>query len=151
MEETQRWCLEPDNHDSVPVNEGRLSLVLLVSSASSHDPFDEYSHQDLGVGPAGSWRLALLAKNKLVAEKPLDPSATVVGALSGYGIIGTCDGSLYIWELSTGTKLGYLSHCRGARVSCLAADDSDSGAFAVAVDGNQLQVYASKTLAKRKT
>lgn len=40
-------------------------------------------------------------------------SATVAGASAGYGIVGTCDGSLYIWDIYTGTKLGYLSHCKG--------------------------------------
>ncbi|KAJ0449622.1 putative chromatin remodeling & transcription regulator FYR family [Helianthus annuus] len=150
MEETQRWSLETDNHDSLPVNEEDLSVVLLVSFVSDFDLFDEYSRKDSGVSPAGSWSLALLAKNKLVSENALDPSATVVGASSGYGIIGTRDGSLYIWELSTGTKLGYLSHCTGATVSCLAADDSDSGVFAVTVDGNQLLVYAPVSLANKK-
>ncbi|GKC62678.1 hypothetical protein Tco_1095276, partial [Tanacetum coccineum] len=37
-----------------------------------------------------------------------------------------------------------------ATMSCLTADDSDSGAFAVAVDGSQLQVYAPGTSADRK-
>ncbi|KAI3731524.1 hypothetical protein L1987_62712 [Smallanthus sonchifolius] len=140
MEETQTWSLETNNHDSLPVNEEHLSLVLLVSSISNLDLVDEYSYKDLGVSPARSWSLALLAKNRVVSENALDPSATVVGASSGYGIIGTCDSSLYIWELST-----------GATVSCLAADDSDSGAFAVAVDGSQLQIYAPGTLASKKT
>ncbi|KAI7728960.1 hypothetical protein M8C21_020056, partial [Ambrosia artemisiifolia] len=140
MEETQRWSLETDSHNSLPVNGEDLSLVLFVSSVSNFDIFDEYPHKDLEVCPAGSWSLALLAKNKLVSENALDPSATVVGASSGYGIVGTCDGSLYIWELST-----------GATVSCFFADDSDSGVFAVTVDGNQLLVYAPGTLANKKT
>ncbi|KAK1413720.1 hypothetical protein QVD17_35498 [Tagetes erecta] len=149
MEETHRWSLETDNDDTLPVEKEHLSLVLLVSSVSNPDLFDEYSHKDLGVRPAGSWSLALLAKSKLVSENALDQSATVVGASSGYGIIGTCDGSLYIWELSTGSKLGYLSHHTGATMSCLAVDDF-SGAFAVAVDGSQLQIYAPGTFANKK-
>ncbi|CAH1417045.1 unnamed protein product [Lactuca virosa] len=88
------------------------------------------------------WSLALLAKNKLILLNALDPS-TVAGVSAGYGIMCTCDGSLYIWELSSGAKLGYLTHCTGATVSCLVADDS--GVFAVAVDGSQLQVYALGT------
>ncbi|GJS93364.1 putative FY-rich, FY-rich, WD40/YVTN repeat-like-containing domain protein [Tanacetum coccineum] len=35
-----------------------------------------------------------------------------------------------------------------ATMSCLTADDSDSGAFAVAVDGSQLQVYALDTISR---
>ncbi|KAD7116534.1 hypothetical protein E3N88_03802 [Mikania micrantha] len=111
MEETQRWSLETDNHNCFPVNEEHLSLVLLVSSVSNLEFADEYSYKDSRAGSAGSWSLALLAKNKVVSENALDPSATVVGASSGYGIIGTRDGSLYIWELASGTKLGNISHC----------------------------------------
>ncbi|CAH1429725.1 unnamed protein product [Lactuca virosa] len=67
-------------------------------------------------------------------------SSTVAGVSAGYGIMCTCEGSLYTWELSSGAKLGYLTHCRGATLSCLVADDSgSSGVFAVAVDGTQLQ------------
>ncbi|KAK9074569.1 hypothetical protein SSX86_007167 [Deinandra increscens subsp. villosa] len=150
MKETQRWSLETDKHDSLPINEEHLSLVVLVASVPNLDPVDKYSFKDLGVSSAGSWSLTLLAKNKVISENALDPSATVVGASSGYGIIGTRDGSLYIWELSTGTKLGYLSRSIGATMSCLASDDSDSGAFAVAVDGSQLRIYAPGTLPNKK-
>ncbi|KAJ9563742.1 hypothetical protein OSB04_008902 [Centaurea solstitialis] len=145
MGETQTWSLERDNKASVPVEEEDLSLVLLVSSVSNLDLKDERSNKDSGVSPVGCWSLALLAKSKMLSEIALDPSATVVGASAGYGIIGTCDGSLYIWELSTGTKLGYLSRCIGAKVSCLAVDDSDCGAFGVAVDGSQLQQVNTHT------
>nr|GEU39402.1 putative FY-rich, FY-rich, WD40/YVTN repeat-like-containing domain protein [Tanacetum cinerariifolium] len=150
MEETQKWSLETNNHASFPVKEDDLSLVLLMPSVSNLDLLDKDPYEDSGVSPVGCWSLALLAKSKLVSENALDPSATVAGASAGYGIIGTSDGSLYIWELATGTKLGYLSNCRGATMSCLTADDSDSGAFAVAVDGSQLQVYAPGTSANRK-
>lgn len=37
----------------------------------------------------------------------------------------------------------------GTTVSCLAVDDSNSGAFAVAVDDNELQVYAPGTPANK--
>ncbi|XP_071739268.1 uncharacterized protein [Rutidosis leptorrhynchoides] len=138
MEETQRWSLEADKHGSVPVNEEDLSLVLFAS-VSNHDHHDEYMYKDSGVTSGGCWSLALLAKSKMVSENTLDPSATVAGAAAGYGIIGTCNGSLYIWDLSTGTKLGYLSCSKGGKVSCLAVDDSDFGAFAVVVNDSQLQ------------
>nr|XP_043625934.1 uncharacterized protein LOC122597400 [Erigeron canadensis] len=146
MEETQRWSMKTDCHSSLPINED-LSLVLLISSVSNVDLHNDYLYKDSGVTPAGSWSLALLAKGKLVQENSLDPSATIAGASAGYGIIGTREASLYIWEMSTGTKLGYLSHCKGATLSCLAADDSNSGAFAVAIDDSQLQVYIPGTLA----
>lgn len=73
MEETHRRSLETDNDDPLPVDNEHLSLVLLISSVSNLDRFYEYSHEDLGVRPAGSWSLALLAKSKLVSENALDP------------------------------------------------------------------------------
>lgn len=70
MGETQRWSLETNNQVPLPINEEHLSLVLLVSSISNLDLHDEY--KDSGVGPVGSWSLALLAKGKLVSENTLD-------------------------------------------------------------------------------
>ncbi|PWA72806.1 hypothetical protein CTI12_AA266830 [Artemisia annua] len=150
IEETQRWSLDTENHASFPVKEDNLSLLLLMPSVLNLDLRNGHPYKDSGVSPVGCWSLTLLAKSKLVSENALDPSATIAGASAGYGIIGTSDGSLYIWELATGTKFRCLSHWKGATMSCLTADDSDSGAFAVAVDGNQLQVYAPGTSANRK-
>lgn len=39
--------------------------------------------------------------------------AAAVGASAGHGIIGTCDGLVYTWEMSTGTKLGTMHHFKG--------------------------------------
>nr|KAJ0216873.1 hypothetical protein LSAT_V11C300154070 [Lactuca sativa] len=59
---------------------------------------------------------------------------TVAGVSAGYGIMCTCEGSLYTWELSSGAKVVYLTHYKGATVSCLMVDDSgSSGVFAVTV------------------
>lgn len=44
--------------------------------------------------------------------------AAAVGASAGHGIIGTSDGLVYMWELSTGTKLAMLHHFRGMFLSC---------------------------------
>lgn len=40
-------------------------------------------------------------------------SAVAVGTVAGHGIIGTMDGLVYIWELSTGATLGNLHQFKG--------------------------------------
>uniref|UniRef100_A0A164STK5 Uncharacterized protein n=1 Tax=Daucus carota subsp. sativus TaxID=79200 RepID=A0A164STK5_DAUCS len=60
--------------------------------------------------------------------------AVAVGTVAGHGIIGTMDGLVYMWELSTGATLGNLHQFKGSAVSCIATDGSSSGAFAVAAD-----------------
>lgn len=39
--------------------------------------------------------------------------ATAIGTSSGHGIIGRSDGLVYVWELSTGIKVGSLHHFKG--------------------------------------
>lgn len=39
--------------------------------------------------------------------------AAVIAALSGLGVIGTHNGLVYLWELSTGRKLGTLHQFEG--------------------------------------
>ncbi|XP_068326514.1 uncharacterized protein [Pyrus communis] len=116
-----------------------LAVWLLVSSSSDFDSQD-YMSGDCDLNPVGRWRLALMVKNTMIFGSTLDPRAAVVGASAGQGICGTSDGLVYTWELSTGTKLGDTHHFNGGSVSCIATDDSRSGAVAVACD-NQLLVY----------
>lgn len=44
--------------------------------------------------------------------------AAAIGAFSGLGVIGTDDGLVYAWELSSGAKLGTLHHFKGMLQSC---------------------------------
>jgi len=39
--------------------------------------------------------------------------ADVAGTISGHGVAGTLDGLVYMWDLSTGTKLGSLHDFKG--------------------------------------
>ncbi|KAK1389841.1 hypothetical protein POM88_018019 [Heracleum sosnowskyi] len=87
------------------------------------------------------WRQALLVNNEVLSDDILDSRAVAVGTLAGHGIIGTCDGHVDIWELSTGAILGNLHQFKGSAVSCIATDDLSSGAFAVAADC-WLRVYS---------
>ncbi|KAJ0094151.1 hypothetical protein Patl1_16657 [Pistacia atlantica] len=96
---------------------------------------------DCQTNPVRFWRLALLVKNMVILGSTLDPRAAAIGAFSGHGIIGTDDGLVYAWELSSGTKLGTLHHFKGSTVSCIATDDSNSQVLAVAGDGGQLLLY----------
>ncbi|CBI27851.3 unnamed protein product, partial [Vitis vinifera] len=68
---------------------------------------------DCQTNPVGWWRLALLVKNMVILGSALDPRAAAIGASAGHGIIGTHDGLVYMWELSTGTKLGSLHYFKG--------------------------------------
>lgn len=39
--------------------------------------------------------------------------ADVAGTVSGHGIAGTLDGFVYLWDLTTGDKLGSLHDFKG--------------------------------------
>nr|DAD35093.1 TPA_asm: hypothetical protein HUJ06_005733 [Nelumbo nucifera] len=115
-----------------------IAIWLLVTTAAS----DHLQNQpnDCKTSPIPLWRLALLVKNIAILGSVLDPRASTANVSVGHGIIGTHEGLVYMWELSTGTKLADLHHFKGGRVSCIAAD-SKSGVFAVAGDECQLVVY----------
>ncbi|KAK3421812.1 hypothetical protein EUGRSUZ_G02429 [Eucalyptus grandis] len=64
-----------------------------------------------------------------------------VGVLSGQGIIATNGGCIYMWELSTGKRLGTPHQFPGGSVSCIATSDSTPAVFAAVGDGGKLLVY----------
>lgn len=37
----------------------------------------------------------------------------IAGTVSGHGVAGTLDGLVYLWDLSTGAKLGSLHDFKG--------------------------------------
>ncbi|XP_059655666.1 uncharacterized protein LOC132302749 [Cornus florida] len=129
-----------ENRAFLPMQEEDMAIWLLISTVSDSDVQQGYRSSDCKINPVGWWRLALLVKNIVILGNALDPRAAAIGASAGHGIIGTCDGLVYMWELSTGTKLGNLHYFKDAGVSCIATDDSRSGALAVAC-GSQLLVY----------
>ncbi|XP_062111488.1 uncharacterized protein LOC133822987 isoform X2 [Humulus lupulus] len=139
---TNMWFSEQTNNDSSLQLDGEdVAVWLLVSVMPDSDVNHDYISSDYQTKSVGWWRLALLVKNTVIMGSALDPSAAAIGASAGHGIIGTSDGLVYIWELSTGTKLGTLHHFRGSNVSCIATDDSMKGALAVAGGDGQLLVY----------
>ncbi|KAL6192894.1 hypothetical protein ACLB2K_033980 [Fragaria x ananassa] len=119
-----------------------VAICLLVLSSDS-DAQHDYELGNCHPNPVGRWRLALMVKNMVILGTALDSRASVIGASAGQGICGTCDGLVYTWELSSGTKLGTMHHFKGGSVSCISNDDSRSGAVAIAGD-NQVLVYRSR-------
>ncbi|KAK2975934.1 hypothetical protein RJ640_008034 [Escallonia rubra] len=128
-----------ENHAFLPKDGQDVAIWLLISTVS--DPVFQHGYQsiDCQVSPIGLWRLAVVVKNTVIMGDALDPRAAMLGASAGHGIMGTCDGLVYMWELTTGNKIGNLHCFEGSGVSCIATDDSSSGALAVAGDGGQLQ------------
>ncbi|MQL69097.1 hypothetical protein Taro_001422 [Colocasia esculenta] len=96
------------NTDTSLPSTGDAAVWLLVSASGL-----EAQHDNLMIKTDTSsvgWRLALLAKDMVLMGSLLDPRAASVSALASYGITGTTDGCVYIWELMTGNKLVNL-HC----------------------------------------
>ncbi|XP_039131144.1 uncharacterized protein LOC120267531 isoform X3 [Dioscorea cayenensis subsp. rotundata] len=114
------------------------AVWLLVSAASDSEAVDDDKVRDAR-GPAGGWRLALLAKNMVFTGHAFDSRVSVLDTLADYCICGTQDGLVYIWELSSGRKLANL-HQFKCGVSCIKAD-AKSGTLIVASNEGQLLVY----------
>ncbi|XP_010551369.1 PREDICTED: uncharacterized protein LOC104822000 isoform X2 [Tarenaya hassleriana] len=128
---TKLWFPKHVDVNALVPTEGKDAAVwILVSTAS-----------DNGEIPARCWRLALLMKDAVIYGHQLDPRASAAGAMSGHGILGTHDGLIYLWDLSTGSKLGSLHNFEGHRVSCISTDDSTPGKLCIASDEGQLLVY----------
>ncbi|KAL6325572.1 hypothetical protein AAG906_023417 [Vitis piasezkii] len=77
-----------------------IAVWLLVATLSDSDTQHDNQMNDCQTNPVGWWRLARLVKIW----------AAAIGASASHGIIGTHDGLVYMWELSTGTKLGSLHY-----------------------------------------
>ncbi|XP_028549019.1 uncharacterized protein LOC110106860 isoform X3 [Dendrobium catenatum] len=114
-----------------------MAIWILISTAP--DLETQLEAKGLGTSPAGLWRLALMTKNMIIMGNILDPRATAVDASGDNVVIGTSDGLLYKWELTSGRKLGNLSSIQ-CGVSCVALDGK-SGALAVADKDGKLQVF----------
>ncbi|KAI3953689.1 hypothetical protein MKW98_017513 [Papaver atlanticum] len=124
-----------------PNDEGMAVWVFIYAAGDSEI---QYQHRSSGIKPrpTGCWRLALLVKNTLILGSALDPRASAVDASAGYGVIGTTDGLVHIWELTTGMKQADLpNNIKGGSVSCIASDKS--GVVAVANEQGHLLVYAT--------
>ncbi|CAN8291517.1 unnamed protein product [Cochlearia groenlandica] len=133
---TKLWFSKGINNETlVPADEKDTAIWLLLST--NHD-----SDNRVEESPPRCWRLALLVKNQVILGSRLDPRANVVGTLSGHGVACTVDGLVYLWDLSTGVKLGSLHDFKGEGVSCISSDDS--GNICIASEDGQLLVYTSR-------
>ncbi|KAF6140079.1 hypothetical protein GIB67_001820 [Kingdonia uniflora] len=118
-----------------------IGIWLLVFASCDSESQNDYQTNGINASSNGCWRLALLVKDTVIFGRALDPRASTVNTIEGCGIIGTSDGLVYIWELSTGINLGNLLHFKGGNVSCITADQK-SGLLAVAGEEGKLVVYA---------
>ncbi|XVF85783.1 hypothetical protein PTKIN_Ptkin17bG0145400 [Pterospermum kingtungense] len=118
-----------------------IAVWLLVSTVSDSDVQHEHVSSNFEANQCRCWRLALLVKDKVILGSTLDPRAAAIGASFDHGIMGRDDGLVYMWELSTGTRLGVLHHFKGGSVSCIATDDLRPDVLAIATNDGQLLVY----------
>ncbi|KAJ0257810.1 DNA binding protein [Hirschfeldia incana] len=136
---TKLWFSKGINNKTlVPAEVKDTAIWLLVST----DP-DPEVNCDSVERPGRFWRLALLVRNQVILGSPLDPRADVAGTVSGHGVTGTVDGLVYLWDMSTGLKLGSLHDFKGQGVSCISSDDS--GNICIASEDGQLLVYCHPT------
>ncbi|XP_057961058.1 uncharacterized protein LOC131153051 isoform X2 [Malania oleifera] len=146
MDATKMWFPEQgEKHAFLPPDEEDMAVWLFVSTVADRDARVQHDHQS-GDGQKNQirqWRLALLVKNMVILGSPLDLRAATIGASACHGIIGTHDGLVYMWEISTGAKLGTLHYFKASGgVTCIAVDDSCAQhVMAVAGDGGELLVY----------
>ncbi|GLT36955.1 hypothetical protein SLA2020_113000 [Shorea laevis] len=141
MAVTKAWVSKNTDNCCLLPSETNVAVWLLVSNFSESGASYKHTSGHCQENPVKRWRLALLVKNMVILGSALDPSAATVGASAGQGIMGTHDGHVYMWELSTGIKLGILHHFKGCNVSCIATDDTTPGVLAVGADDGQLLVY----------
>ncbi|CAN6881671.1 unnamed protein product [Brassica oleracea] len=136
---TKLWFSKGINNKTlVPAEVKDTAIWLLVST----DP-DPDVKCDTVERPGRCWRLALLVRNQVILGSPMDPRADVAGTVSGHGVTGTVDGVVYMWDMSTGLKLGSLHDFKGQGVSCISSDDW--GNICVASEDGQLLVYCHPT------
>lgn len=129
-----------ENRMSTPIDGEDVAIWLFISTVSKTDVPQDFQSTDHKINPVGFWRLALLVKNSVILGSALDSRAAAIGASGGHGIIGTGDGLVYMWELSTGSKFKDLQCFKGIGVSCISTSNSKSGPIAIA-GGDQLKVY----------
>ncbi|RCV10839.1 hypothetical protein SETIT_2G140800v2 [Setaria italica] len=113
-----------------------IAVWVLISSAS----VAEYQCDLQTKVHNARWRLALLAKKRIIMGNILDTRVTALDASGNYGFAGTHGGLLYLWELSSGRKLTGTQCFNRGPVSCVAVD-AKSGAVAVTDGGCQVLLY----------
>ncbi|CDY16152.1 BnaA09g28860D [Brassica napus] len=136
---TKLWFSKGINNKTlVPAEVKDTAIWLLVSTDPDPDVKCETVER-----PGRCWRLALLVRNQVILGSQFDPRADVAGTVSGHGVTGTLDGVVYLWDMSTGLKLGSLHDFKGQGVACISSDDR--GNICVASEDGQLLVYCHPT------
>ncbi|KAG8366476.1 hypothetical protein BUALT_Bualt17G0083900 [Buddleja alternifolia] len=138
MDATKMWFSGTSVNHFFPPDDKDVAVWLLISTVPEPDS-QCYQSCELEANQIRCWRLALLVNNTVIMGSAVGQGVAAVTS-AGHGIMGTRDGLVYMWELSTGMKLGNLNSVNGTRVSCITTDTSNSGALAIATS-DQLQVY----------
>ncbi|CAL9164676.1 unnamed protein product [Musa hybrid cultivar] len=125
-----------------------IAVWILVSAASDLEDQVAYQLKEPNRHPDRWWRLALLLKNMVIMGSVLDPRASSAVASADYGIIGTYDGLVYKWELSTGKKLANLISLKSMGSILCASIESKSGVLAVADDKCRLLIFKQPQVMK---
>ncbi|XP_042391551.1 uncharacterized protein LOC121982506 isoform X1 [Zingiber officinale] len=121
------------------------AVWILVSADTDSDPQVVNHPKERQPTSNASWRPALLVRNIVVMGHMVDFRASSVDVSDGYGFIGTHDGVLYKWELSTGKKLSNLLRVQSGSIMCTAVD-SKSGVVAVADEKCRLLILRQKIM-----
>ncbi|KAK8265527.1 hypothetical protein V6Z12_D12G183500 [Gossypium hirsutum] len=127
---TKFWFSKHKDSSFLPLEGKDVAIWLLVLTNS--DPQHEHLSSNGLANTSRWWRLALLVKDTMILGSTLDPRAATVSASLDHGIMGRDDGLVYMWELSTGARLGVLHHFK---------DESRPEVVAVAADDGQLLLY----------
>ncbi|CAM8921014.1 unnamed protein product [Rhodiola kirilowii] len=118
-------------------NEKDIVISILVATC----PDIKSSYRPM---PDGCWKLGLLMNHKVFLKHSLDVRAVSVTASGVYGVLGTSQGYLHVWDLSTGLKLGASLCFKDGRVECLYTDCTRSGLLAVADDKGKVLLYSGR-------
>ncbi|MBA0743969.1 hypothetical protein Gogos_006615, partial [Gossypium gossypioides] len=105
---TKFWFSKHKDSSFLPLEGKDVAIWLLVLTNS--DAQHEHLSSNRLANTSRWWRLALLVKDTMILGSTLDPRAATVSASLDHGIMGRDDGLVYMWELSTGTRLGVLHH-----------------------------------------
>ncbi|URD96691.1 hypothetical protein MUK42_29338 [Musa troglodytarum] len=133
------WVTE-DAANPLPLRQD-IAVWILVSAASDLEDQVAYQLKKPNRHPDRLWRLALLLKNMVIMGSVLDSRASSALASADYGIIGTYDGLVYKWELSTGKKLANLISLKSMGSILCTSMESKSGVLAVADDKCRLLIF----------
>ncbi|XP_047318269.1 uncharacterized protein LOC124921637 [Impatiens glandulifera] len=133
----------PENNSPILPTEKEENMVIWLLVSTTSDTEQKFKSSDSQMNLGGSCRLALLMENKVTLGSALESRATALGTSAGHGILGTCDGCLYTWEISTGIKLQVLHHLEGKAITCIAMDQDSCTEFLAVASGEHLLFYRS--------